>query len=125
MMVIECEQCDGDGWVAGQRCPCREEDDEAELRRRKMGIVPNPDEILKHGDLIRIRRAYSNDEWCVGVVERASLNGESVLMRVIEGALRPEGGGIITGIIAIVCNLEKGTARELLTDTELEVARRE
>ncbi|SRR5579862_478463 len=123
-MLIECDQCDGTGWAGGHRCPCREEDDEAEQRRRKMGIVPNPDEILKCGDLIRIRRAYSNDEWCIGVVERASLNGESVLMRVIEGALRPEGGGIITCIIGIACDLEKGTAKELLTDTELEVEKK-
>jgi hypothetical protein len=87
--------------------------------------MSDPTEAIKTGDVIRVRRAWSEDAWCVGVVEIASLNGESVLMRVSDGVLRPEGGGIITGIIAITCNLEEGTAKELLTDTKLEVQRRD
>jgi hypothetical protein len=78
-------------------------------------------EALKQGDFIRIRRASSEDEWCTGIVERASLNGESILMRVFDGALRPDGGGIVTGVIAFSCDIEKGTATELLTETEMEV----
>ena len=78
-------------------------------------------EPLKQGDFIRIRRAYSDDEWCTGIVEKASPNGEHILMCVFDGALRPEGGGIITRFIAFTCDLEKGIATELLTETDLEV----
>ena len=38
-MIYECEQCDGSGWIKGQRCPCREEDDKAEERRSRIRLV--------------------------------------------------------------------------------------
>lgn len=39
-MITVCEQCDGTGLLKGGiRCGCREEDDEAEERRSRMGIV--------------------------------------------------------------------------------------
>lgn len=35
-----CEQCNGTGLLkGGQRCPCREEDDNAAELRSRMGIV--------------------------------------------------------------------------------------
>jgi hypothetical protein len=74
---------------------------------------------LKPGDVIRVRRLGSQDEWCVGVIEKASLNGLSLLMRVIDGVLRPAGGGLIAAVIAIL--VEDGSAREVFTNTELEV----
>jgi hypothetical protein len=41
--MIECDQCNGTGQLkGGQRCPCREEDDEAGTRRERMGIVKKP-----------------------------------------------------------------------------------
>lgn len=40
-MTIVCEQCDGTGRLPkGERCPCREEDDAADERRKQMGITP-------------------------------------------------------------------------------------
>ena len=40
MEAMVCEQCDGTGQCKpGMRCPCREEDDAAEERRSRMGIV--------------------------------------------------------------------------------------
>lgn len=40
MTIIVCEQCNGTGWIKrGQRCPCREEDDEAERRRKKIKLI--------------------------------------------------------------------------------------
>lgn len=39
-MIIVCEQCNGTGYLPkGQRCPCREEDDEAQRRRERMKLV--------------------------------------------------------------------------------------
>lgn len=91
-----------------------------------MGIAqpPPPVDPMRPGDIIRIRRMGSDDGWCAGIVEKASLNGESVLMRVSDGVLRPAAGGLITGVIAFTCDFEEGTAKELLTETELEVERR-
>lgn len=45
-MMIECDQCNGTGQLrGGQRCPCREEDDEAGTRRKRMGVVKKPIKI--------------------------------------------------------------------------------
>jgi hypothetical protein len=39
-MILVCEQCDGTGYLPkGERCPCREEDDTADERRKQMGVV--------------------------------------------------------------------------------------
>lgn len=44
--MIQCEQCNGTGQLrGGQRCPCREEDDEASERRERMGVVKRPIKI--------------------------------------------------------------------------------
>jgi hypothetical protein len=38
--VYICDQCDGTGWGKDRRrCPCREADDHATARRKRMGIV--------------------------------------------------------------------------------------
>lgn len=39
MEYNKCEQCDGTGWAKGQRCGCREEDDEALERRKKIRLI--------------------------------------------------------------------------------------
>lgn len=39
-MIYECEQCKGTGYLPkGQRCPCREEDDKAEVLRKGMRVI--------------------------------------------------------------------------------------
>ena len=39
-IVTPCDQCGGTGMMpGGGRCGCREEDDEARERRKRMGIV--------------------------------------------------------------------------------------
>ena len=49
--IYECEQCDGTGTLKdGSRCPCREEDDDADQRRSQMGLVGSgltKDELLR------------------------------------------------------------------------------
>lgn len=38
--IYVCEQCDGTGQLpGGQRCPCRDEDDLADERRKQMRLV--------------------------------------------------------------------------------------
>jgi hypothetical protein len=40
-MNLVCEQCEGSGYLpGGQRCPCREEDDTADQRRKQIRAVP-------------------------------------------------------------------------------------
>jgi hypothetical protein len=40
-MRIDCEQCHGTSYLPnGDRCPCREEDDAAEGRRKQMRLEP-------------------------------------------------------------------------------------
>ena len=39
-MIYKCEQCNGTGRLPqGERCPCREEDDEAEIRRKQLRVL--------------------------------------------------------------------------------------
>ena len=45
--LIECDQCDGTGWINGTRCGCREDDDDAQARRKQMGVCP-VDHQLRH-----------------------------------------------------------------------------
>src|SRR5215472_4103629 len=61
MTIYVCEQCDGTGYLkGGQRCPCREEDDEAAERRRKMQVIrPELPELPRTmQDLPRDKRGY-------------------------------------------------------------------
>ena len=38
--LIECDQCNGTGWINGVRCGCGEADDDAQARRQQMGVCP-------------------------------------------------------------------------------------
>jgi hypothetical protein len=69
-------------------------------------------EALKKGQLIRIRRAGSSDEWCPADVVLVSTNGASVGLRLHEAVRMPE-GGIVVGGLAIVIDLERETAEGL------------
>lgn len=74
---------------------------------------------LKAGDVLRIRRAYSEDDWCICSVGLASTNGLSIALRVIEGALRTSNGGMMTGALAVSVNPDDMTVIEVFTSTEL------
>jgi len=37
--LIDCDQCNGTGWLNGVRCGCGEADDDAQARRQQMGIL--------------------------------------------------------------------------------------
>lgn len=77
---------------------------------------------LKAGDVLRVRRCGSEDEWCVCSVLLASTNGESLALRMVEGMLRLDDGGTMSGALGI--HIEGGGAHEVFTSTELEVERR-
>jgi hypothetical protein len=81
--------------------------------------------LVMPGDILRLRRWQSADEWCICTVDRASPNGEALLLIVLEGVLRPTLGGIMAGMIAVSVDPEEGIATELFTDTELEIEMRE
>jgi hypothetical protein len=76
---------------------------------------------LKAGDVLRIRRAGSKDEWCMCRVELASTNGQSLALRVVEGILRPQQGGIIAGAIAITIDPVRRIPTEIFSNTDLEI----
>ena len=44
--LTDCDQCDGNGWINGVRCGCREDDDDAQARRQQMGVCPVAPEII-------------------------------------------------------------------------------
>ena len=75
---------------------------------------------LKAGDVLRIRRAGSVDSWCLCQVQLASTNGQSLALRVTDGALRPAEGGMIVGAIAVRIEANVGVF-EVFTDTKLEI----
>jgi hypothetical protein len=76
---------------------------------------------LKAGDVLRIRHWGSDDLWCICAVQLASTNGQSLALRVVEGALRTANGGLMTGAIAVNIDPQQGTVTEVLTGTELVV----
>jgi len=39
-VLIECDQCNGTGWINGVRCGCVEADDDAQARRQQMAVCP-------------------------------------------------------------------------------------
>ena len=43
-IFIDCDQCDGTGWIKEVRCGCREDDDDAQARRNQMGVVKSSKE---------------------------------------------------------------------------------
>jgi hypothetical protein len=48
-MMIECELCHGHGHLPnGERCPCREEDDDAREKRSRMGIIRPEQKSARH-----------------------------------------------------------------------------
>jgi hypothetical protein len=74
--------------------------------------------MLASGDVVRVRRVGTADEWCVCRVELVSKNGESLALRVLNGGLRAKGGLMMGGMAVLI---EGGRAYEVFTDTELEM----
>jgi hypothetical protein len=75
---------------------------------------------LKAGDMLRIRRARSDDDWCICQVQLASTNGQALALRVVDGALRVGERAFMAGAIAVTIDPESGVF-ETLSDTELEI----
>lgn len=76
---------------------------------------------LKTGAVLRIRRAGSQDDWCICQVQLASTNGQSLALYVVDGGmLRPRRGGFITGAIAVSIDPQRGPY-EVFTNTDLEI----
>lgn len=84
----------------------------------------NAGETLERGDVVRVRPAYTYEEWCLCQVQILSGNQESVVLRVVHGALRIKGGGILVDSLLMRIDREQGKAFELISDTELEVEKR-
>ncbi len=75
---------------------------------------------LKAGDVLRIRRAGSGDEWCVCQVQLASSDGQAIGLHVAEGALRTSKGEMIMGAVAVAIDQQRGPY-EVFTNTNLEI----
>lgn len=67
--------------------------------------------MLKKGDLVRIRKKGSEDDWCQGVVKLASENGESVGL-FLDGTVRTE-GGLVSGALPLIVDNEHGDVRDI------------
>ncbi len=75
---------------------------------------------LKKGDLVRVRLLGTDDEWCEGIAELVSSNGESIALS-LDGMVRDGRGGFIMNFLPLIADFEKGTLTSLLgSEYELE-----
>ena len=74
---------------------------------------------VQKGDIVRVRRMDSSDDWCVCVVELVSHNGLSICLNVQDGALRTKTGGIVTSFLPV--SVTDRCAYEVASMTPLEI----
>lgn len=78
-------------------------------------------DILKAGQIARVRLHGSSDEWCPALVVLVSQNGESVGL-LLRGMIRASHGGLIGGTLPLTIDFEHATITSLFGDRyELEV----
>jgi hypothetical protein len=77
---------------------------------------------LLKGEIVRVRKAYSDDEWCYATVEMISDNGKSAALLLENCFVRAGGNGVISGVLPLLIDEGKGTALGLEgTEYEVEV----
>jgi hypothetical protein len=72
---------------------------------------------LQRGDTVRLRRAGTEDDWCVCRADH--IDGAALGLRVLDGALRLGPGEVMMGAIAVV--VEGGRVYNTATRTELDI----
>jgi hypothetical protein len=82
-------------------------------------------QLLKTGDIVRLRRSETDEEWTQARVKIASSNGKSVLLELGDGVRTNTGGLYAGGMMPLSIEPENETVRDLITGTfyEVEVAR--
>lgn len=67
---------------------------------------------MKTGDVVRVRRIRSNDEWCVADVALCSKNMKSAALDLGDGFVWAA-AGIIAGVLPLSIDLERETVKGL------------